>query len=136
MSIATDLFEHKITLSQAWTQAESWGEKLVANDASFTAATGGLVQVAKGLASQVDDLAETALAKYTQPLAVGVETSLEAYLAGITGGASVVLNPAISGALDQAASVISNAAQAKLLELKARLATPAPVVVAVAQAAG
>ncbi len=130
MSIATQLFEHKITLSQAWTQAESWGTKLVANDPAFTQATGDLVALAKGLASQIDDLALTALGKYTQPLAASTETALEAYFAGITGGASVPLNPAISGALDQGAKIISDAAQAKLLELKARLAGNPAVIAA------
>lgn len=125
MSIFSNLIHGRITLDTALTQAEEWGSKLVANDSAFTEATGELVSIAKAGASEALTLADNALGPLIAPAADTLETALEGFLAKATGGVSVVLNPAISGAIDQGASVLHKAIDAWVLEAKAKLAPAA-----------
>ena len=126
MSILTDLFEKKITFSQAAAETVGWGEKIIASDATLTAAVGTVVSDAKQAASNAVTMADTAVGAAILPAAKGVEVALDAALATVTKGVSTPFNGFINDGIDTMANAIKAEADAWALKAKAALAAPSP----------
>lgn len=124
MSILTDLFEGKITFSQAATKAEAWASSIVSKDPALTALTGDALSAVKQAASNAVMLADTELGQHAGAITTAVQTSLDAAFAAATGGASVPFAPIINSGVAQLVAAAKSAADAWALELQGKLATP------------
>lgn len=125
MSILTDLFEHKITFSQAAQEAAQWASSLINHDPILSSTASAVLADVKQGASNAVDMADTALGVAIVPAAKVVEGALDAALASVTKGASVAFNPFVNDGVDRMAAAIKAEADAWALRVKAQLAAPA-----------
>ena len=125
MSILSDLFAKRITFQQAAAEAGAWASALVTHNPALAADAGAALAVVKQAASDAITAADTMVGQAAAPATVAVETALEAALASLTHGGSVVLNPFVNDGVDALAKAVKDAADAWALKAKAALATPA-----------
>jgi hypothetical protein len=125
MSILSDVLNHKITFSQAASEAVAWGEKLIAHDPKLTQAVAVVVSDAKQAASNAVALAGSALGQIILPGSVAVEAAANAAIVSAIGPlAAAALTPAADNAIETIAAALKAEIDAAVLSAKAQLATP------------
>lgn len=125
MSILTDLLHGKITFSQAASEAEQWASHIVSADPTLATAAGAILSDVKQAASNAVSMADGAVGTAVGPLAVTIETGLDAALATVTHGASVPFNGFVNDGIDRMAAAIKAEADTWALKAKSALAAPA-----------
>lgn len=126
MSILSDLLAHKITFSQAVTEAEQWAANLVKNNPAATAAAGAALSDFKQAASNAVDLADKAVGALLQPATVTIEAAADAALARAIGPGAVALSPIVDSGIDNAAAMLKAVIDASAMKAKAALQPAAP----------
>lgn len=126
MSILSQLKNGKITLEQAWQQAEAWGATIIAKAptsvrAAVTAAVSDVKQAASEAVSAADTLAGPIINSAAQAAGSAFAAAASAYL-GPVGGA---VTPAALDAIDKIRDGVKAELDTLALQLKSELASSA-----------
>lgn len=124
MSILTEVLEKKITPSQGVDDALKWAEAIITHSPDLTASVNTAVADVKHAASNALDLADTDIGAAVSAIVPALETSLDAELAKLTGGATVPFNKFINDGADRLVAAVHAELDAYILKWKASLATP------------
>jgi hypothetical protein len=131
MSILTDLLSGKITFSQAATEVEQWGEKVLGLAGANSAASSDVASAVSDLkqaASNAVALGDTALGGLIAVGAPLVEGAFNGVVTKALGGTIAgQLTPAVDSSIDDIASALKAEIDAAALAIRAKLATPVPV---------
>ena len=124
MSILTDVLTRKISPVQGVEEALKWAQSLVTHSPDLSASVTAVTTDIKHAASNALDLAETDIGAAVAAIVPGLETSLEAELAKLSGGITVPFNKFINDGVDRLGAALHAEIDAFLLKYKASLTTP------------
>lgn len=128
MSIISDAVKGKITWAQAAQQIGNWfsqvGQRVI-NDPVVSQAVNQLQIDVKQGASNALALADTELGTHLGQATSAVEAAADSLLLAATGGVAAPAVPLVNAGIEQAIRVLKSALDAKELEWKAKLTTPA-----------
>lgn len=130
MSIFSQLFEGKITWSQAESQIEAWATKTEAQIPGLTATVGGVMtdlkQAASDAIATADTLAGPLLATGADAVSAAFTTAATAYLGPFGAIASAASHDAIAKIRDGLKAALDAEAAALIASLKPAPATAVP----------
>lgn len=128
MAIITDALKGKITWPQAAQEIGAWFSqvgKRVLSDPVASQAANDLQNVVKQGASNALALADTELGQHLGEATSVVEGAADTLLLKATGGVAAPAVPFMNAGIEQAIGILKSALDAKELEWKAKLQTPA-----------
>jgi hypothetical protein len=127
MSILSELNSGKITLEQAWQQAEAWGAAIIAKaPASVQTAVNATVSDVKQAASDAVSAADTLAGPIIDTAAQAAGSAFAAAASAYLGPLGGVVTPAALDAIDKIRDGVKAELDTLALQLKSQLATSSP----------
>ena len=126
MSILSQLFEHKITFSQAITEGESWFNNILTHaPAVVQADVAQALSDFKQAASNAIALADTSLGPILAVATTAIEAAANTALTSATAGAAAPLIPIVDSGISQVVNALHAEIDAVAAQVRAKIATPA-----------